>query len=64
MPMIAGPSRATKNTNWANTIPDTNFGPTASVGSVNQWCSGTVVFSGLTMSASSPSDMTTKSSVA
>ncbi len=64
IPMIAGPSRATKNTNWANTIPDTNFSPTGSVGSENQWCSGTVVFSGLTMSASLPSDLTEKSEVA
>ena len=39
MPMIAGPSSATKKTNWAKTRTPTYFGPTSLVGSVNQWCS-------------------------
>src|SRR4051794_35721328 len=39
IPMIAGPSSATKNTNWAITRAQTNFGPTSLVGSLNQWCS-------------------------
>ncbi len=36
IPMIAGPSSATKKTNWAKTMPEMNFGPTGFVGSSNQ----------------------------
>src|SRR3954447_5119261 len=39
IPMIAGPSSATKNTNCATTNAVTNLGPTSFVGSLNQWCS-------------------------
>ena len=39
MPIVAGPSRAMKNTSWATTRPTMYFRLTGSVGSVNQWWS-------------------------
>jgi hypothetical protein len=39
IPTIAGPSRATKKTNWAMRSQATYLLGAGSVGSLNQWCS-------------------------